>query len=448
MVNGSTCGILAVICAAVPKGAKVLVARNCHKSVYHALDLREARPIYIYPAQTDVGIAGQIDVGEVKAILMREQGAGRGKAQQPGYMQRDSDDLHGSDGIAAVIITSPTYDGVVSDVAVLAQAAHSYGIPLIVDAAHGAHFGFSGRFPENPLKLGADAVVVSIHKTLPAFTQTALLHLMGTGIDAGRVEEFLDIFETSSPSYVLMAGMDRCIRMMASDGRRLLDRLGTRLDDFYRKMSALKVLYVPGKDAFGCEYDDSKILIFTDRAGVSGTWLADTLRKEYNLEVEMACINYVLALATLMDKQEGFDRLSDALLAIDAGLAAIRDRKYGNTSQEREHGAHWAQPAVSWQEDLRRRIPMCCRQADPAMSISAAREAVRVPVTSEAARGQISASYIIPYPPGIPLAVPGERIDAQMIAYINRCLTVGITVEGIKDKNTIMVVRPEGVRYN
>ena len=142
LVNGSTCGLLAAISAAVPRGGKILVARNCHKAVYHAMYLRQLVPVYLYPEDTAYGIQGQVT---------------------PQMVQKQ---LKQTPDIRAVVITSPTYDGVVSDIQSIADIVHAYGIPLIVDEAHGAHFGFSPEFPENATRLGADAVIMSVHLSL------------------------------------------------------------------------------------------------------------------------------------------------------------------------------------------------------------------------------------------------------------------------------------------
>ena len=153
-VNGSTAALLAAVSASVNKGGKILVARNCHKAVYHALYLRELQPVYIYPHEDPkLGINGGISPGRVEMYL----------AENP--------------DIQAVLITSPTYDGIVSDVARIAEIAHRYGVPLIVDEAHGAHFRFSDYFPVSAAQLGADVVINSVHKTLPCLTQTGVIHL-------------------------------------------------------------------------------------------------------------------------------------------------------------------------------------------------------------------------------------------------------------------------------
>ena len=148
LVNGSTCGILAAISAVTTKGGRILVARNCHKAVYNAIYLRGLKAEYVYPVATHYGIQGQIQATDVERKLVEKP------------------------DIQAIVITSPTYDGLVSDIRAIADLAHTHGIPLIVDEAHGAHFGLDEAFPDNATVLGADAVIMSVHKTLPAPTQT------------------------------------------------------------------------------------------------------------------------------------------------------------------------------------------------------------------------------------------------------------------------------------
>lgn len=162
LINGSTTGILAAICGCMKKGGRILVGRNCHKSVYHAACLMEARAAYLYPEPTDFGIQGSILPEEAERKL----------SEYP--------------DVQAVVITSPTYDGVVSDIEAIAKIVHAHGIPLIVDAAHGAHFGFSDGFPQKAIALGADLSVESLHKTLPCYTQTAVLH-MRKAVDGMRM---------------------------------------------------------------------------------------------------------------------------------------------------------------------------------------------------------------------------------------------------------------------
>ncbi len=244
LINGSTCGILAAISAATKRGDKVLVARNCHKAVYHALYLRQLHPVFTYPEITRTGLQGQITEAQIRAAF----------DENP--------------DIKAVVITSPTYDGVVSDVAAIASVAHAHGALLIVDEAHGAHFGFGGGFPQNAIALGADAVIVSLHKTLPAFTQTALL-LLG-GMREAAVEKFLGIYETSSPSYVLMTGIERCIHYVRDNKETAFAQLRSRLDRFYQKVSGLSHLNVVRKSDFSADeaYDFEEFYDILKQEGV------------------------------------------------------------------------------------------------------------------------------------------------------------------------------------
>lgn len=391
LVNGSTCGVLAVVCAATRKRDKVLVARNCHKAVYHALFLNELQTEYLYPVLTNNDIQGQITVEQVEEAL-----------------------YHNPD-ITAVIITSPTYEGIVSDVAGIAETAHAHGVPLIVDEAHGAHIGFGAGFPENAVKLGADAVIMSLHKTLPSFTQTALLHINSNRIAQEQVESYLDIFETSSPSYLLMAGMDACIRLLQEEGKVLFTRYRELLDQFYRDISDLELLHVMSEKDLGKEeaydWDDSKIVIFTGKADMTGEKLGRILLDRYQLQMEMLSGTYVLGMTSIMDRQEGFTRLSKALHEIDREcMDNQRKRNAGNSKIFIER---------MYQKNRRE------------MQIYQARELSYKEVKLEEAVGKMSADFIFLYPPGIPMIVPGEIISRQFIENVKECIEMGLKIEGL-----------------
>ena len=200
LINGSTAGILSAVLGNTQRGDAVLVARNCHKSVYHGIYLNDLKPYYLYPEfRQDIELNTGISVSAVKTALKEHS------------------------EIRAVIIVSPTYDGVLSDVRGIAQAVHEKGIPLIVDEAHGAHFGFHPYFPENALAKGADVVIHSVHKTLPALTQSALLHMQGSYANRRKVRKYLDMLQSSSPSYILMAGIDACMDMLENRREEVFD---------------------------------------------------------------------------------------------------------------------------------------------------------------------------------------------------------------------------------
>lgn len=388
LINGSTCGILAAISACMKKQGKILMARNSHKSAYNALFLRELEVIYLYPQLTSMGLQGQIRIEEVEKML------------------REHEDIQ------AIWITSPTYDGVVSDVRAIAELVHQYDIPLLVDAAHGAHFGFTDKFPENPVQLGADVVIESVHKTLPAFTQTALLHVCSERVDIEKIEHYLSIYETSSPSYILMAGIDRCIRYMEKQGRVDLQKLSDKLERFYQRTSALKNIKVLRKEDFTKEeaydFDNSKILIFSTKKQVTGAKLHEILLEQYHLQMEMVSGQYVLALCSLMDTEEGFVRLADALAEID------RSEIWVHTTE-----AEWS-------------FGNLYRRQERIFSIYQAEELGKEEVCLENAVGRISANYLFLYPPGIPFVVPGELITENVIQDILDCQSKGIEVINVR----------------
>lgn len=396
LVNGSTCGILAAISACVKRRGKILMARNCHKSVYNAAFLRELDVVYVYPEVTRMGIQGQVSVDKIADLLKKEA------------------------DIEAVLITSPTYDGITSNVAEIAKIVHNYGIPLIVDAAHGAHLGFVESFPENPIHLGADIVIESVHKTLPAFTQTALLHVCSHRIDGSRVKKYLGIYETSSPSYVLMAGIERCVSYIREHGKADLSKLSENLDWFYQKTRNLKNLKVLEKTGLSKEeaydFDKSKILIFSKNQEVSGAALHKILLEEYHLQMEMVSGQYVLALCSVMDTREGFQRLAEALLEIDDRDIFLK----GDTM-------NWTKESIY-------------REQKQFLPIYKTEELERTEMELQDAEGKVAGEYIYLYPPGIPLIVPGELISKEVIEDIKMCQKAGLTVEGLSGRNRICIV--------
>jgi arginine/lysine/ornithine decarboxylase len=431
LVNGSTCGILAAVSAATDRGGEILVARNCHKAVYHAMYLRGLTPHYLYPNITDEGIACAITPEAVEQALSEHPGVG------------------------AVILTSPTYDGIVSDIAGIAEIVHQKEIPFIVDEAHGAHFGIvrgtAQPFPDSAVTCGADLVIQSLHKTLPSFTQTALLHICSDRVPEQRVEQFLDIYETSSPSYILMAGMERCIRLMAEEGDTRLRDFRGKLDDFTEKMKRLSKLRLltrtdfPGEKAY--DFDASKLLIYSGDTDITGKQLYDRLLKDYGLQMEMASGNYVLAMTAIMDTEEGFERLAQALLAIDGELAKCDtpDRRAEVTQFFAIYAPQEQVCTIAEALDAGRSV---VQSADPRTGVTEAGDAVLPPVGHvllplDESAGCVAADFLYLYPPGIPLIAPGERMTEKTIRDIHACCRAGLTVHGLSDHFWIKVVKFE-----
>ncbi len=383
LVNGSTGGILAGLHAVLPRGATLLMARNCHKAAYHAVELLGLEPVFLQPpVDACTGVAGSLAV-EVVAQALEAHPQAKG-----------------------LLLTSPTYDGVLSDVGGLCELCHSRGIPVLVDEAHGAHLGFS-PFPRGAVAAGADLVVQSLHKTLPSLTQTALLHVQGGLVDGEKVARSLGMFQTSSPSYPLMASVDGCLRLIRDDPA-VFERWFGLLDRFDRGAAGLRRLEVlcHGRDSLGNHpdfwgFDPSKLVICCRGGGVTGPRLMERLRREYGLELEMAAPAYATAMTGAGESQESLEALLGALLEVDASLAA------------RAAEAGFRTPAVPE------------RVLGPAGALE--RAWVALPVGE--AVGRVAAQYLWAYPPGIPLLVPGERVPAGFPELLESYLDAGVALK-------------------
>ena len=425
LVNGSTCGILSAVFAATENGGKILTARNCHKAVYHAICLNRLETEYLYPEEiTEFRINGGIRAEDVRKALEKDAMRCAG----------NSGDVRGKiTKIQAVLITSPTYEGVVSDIRAIADAAHEYGIPLIVDEAHGAHLEYADQchgFPKSALEYGADLVIQSLHKTLPSFTQTAILHVKGKLVDQDRVSRYLSMFQTSSPSYLFMAGMERCIRYMDGDGRNEMIRYEKRLERFMERMEGLQVLEVLDREICGkyrtvAGWDPSKIVVSTMRAeDFHGEELAETLRRKYHLEMEMTAPEYVIAMTSLMDTEEGFERLGTALLEIDGVL-----RRRMESGRKEKAASETPEGLESKLSHPVRRMLIC-----EAMDADTERTAFQDTV------GKVSAEFVYLYPPGIPIIAPGEVFTDAIVEKIMAYKAAGLLVQGPADPDADVIL--------
>ena len=425
LVNGSTCGILSAVFAATENGGKLLTARNCHKAVYHAICLNRLEAEYLYPEEiTEFGINGGIRAEDVRKALEKDAMRCAG----------NSGDVRGKiTKIQAVLITSPTYEGLVSDIRAIADAAHEYGIPLIVDEAHGAHLEYADQchsFPKSALEYGADIVIQSLHKTLPCFTQTAILHVKGKFVDQDRVSRYLSMFQTSSPSYLFMAGMERCIRYMDGDGRNEMVRYEERLEHFMKRMEGLQVLEVLDweicrKYRTVAGWDPSKIVVSTMRAeDFHGEELAETLRRKYHLEMEMTAPEYVIAMTSLMDTEEGFERLGTALWEIDGAL-----RRRMESGRKEKAASETPEGLESKLSHPIRRMLIC-----EAMDADTERTALQDTV------GKVSAEFVYLYPPGIPIIAPGEVFTDAIVEKIMAYKAAGLLVQGPADPDADVIL--------
>ena len=403
-VNGSTAGLLAAISACVKKGGQILTARNCHKAVYHGIYLRDLIPTYIYPqSDHDLGINGSISVSRVERCL----------EENP--------------AIEAVLITSPTYDGVVSDVRGIAEIAHSHGVVLIVDEAHGAHFRFSDYFPASAVDLGADVVIQSFHKTLPSMTQTAVIHLCSDRVSEKLLCRFLGIYETSSPSYILMSSLDACVAKLEKDGGRMFDEFTKNLKAAREQLSTceyIRLFRAPNEEGEQnktemFDYDCSKLILSTIHSSLSGPELSCILREKYHLEMEMTTENYVLALAAVGDTRDGFHRLCKAIEEIDR----MESQKAKNAKEDAAN------------ERRSRECTCKCGPMKQFLSISDAMEEPTQFCILEESIGKIAAEFVYLYPPGIPIIVPGEQITGLFVRNVRKYKEQGLNLYGLCGEN-------------
>lgn len=400
LVNGSTGGLLAAVRAAARRGETVIMARNCHKAVYNAVELQGLRPVYLVPPlDPSTGICGSLRPQQVETALQAHPEA------------------------KLVIITSPTYEGVVSDVGGICRVAHKKDIPVLVDAAHGAHFGFSDYFPQSPVTCGADIVITSLHKTLPALTQCALALVSGSLIDDDKLASALAVFQTSSPSYVLMSSIDSCLRLLDREGPALFDTYTEHLmafDKSVQRINKLKILChgadtLSNHDCF-FDVDPGKIVISTRGTKFTGTDLARLLRTKYRMELEMASCDYALAMTSVCDGWDTFALLVGALLDMNRDAECVRCI---------------SSPCDTYAPP---------RQTAPADAVS---HISGVPIVFHKAAGLMSLEYVWAYPPGIPYVVPGEMIDEAFINLIKGLTDSGVAVHSSKGgmPHTITVVQ-------
>lgn len=385
LVNGATGGILASIRAMTNFGDKIIVARNCHKSVYNAIELCGLNPEYILPEYDEkYGIFTSVSPQNLELLLNKNPDT------------------------KLVIITSPTYEGVVSDIKSISYVCHRHGAMLFVDEAHGAHFPFSDRFPSEAVKCGVDVAVVSLHKTLPSLTQTALL-LTDNSELSERLQENLSLFETSSPSYILMSAIEKCLDLI-SENISDFEAYTNRLSDFYKdtkSLDKLSILYNDKSFRENCfEYDFGKIVISSAETNISGTELAKILREKYKIETEMAYTDYVIAMTSVCDTDEGFSRLKKALFEIDNPLT-----KKEKTNDEYNFSEIPERSFNSFQKNNFNSEKILLKKA----------------------QGRVSLEYIWAYPPGIPLIVPGEVITDKLINQINILIENNIQINSTKN---------------
>ncbi len=409
LVNGSTCGVLASIMSVCTRGQKLIVGRDSHRSVASGLILSGAEPVYVYPEFNEkFSIPGEITPESIENALRVNPDA------------------------AAVLITRPNYYGICCNLEKISSIVHAWGKILIVDEAHGAHLAFSDRLPQSALSAGADICIQSAHKTLPAVTQGAYLHVKGNRPDIDKLSFNLAMLQSSSPSYIIMSYLDIAREIMEREGRERLETLidvNTGFAEELKKGGIYKVLQ-SANVGINSVQDPTRLVISVKGLGISGYSAEKLLRERLGTQVEMADFENIVLITTVADNRESMNKLLEALkeLGTMKGLG-YHEREQGVSTQIRAVIREYNNKLVSGSQEL-----------PPWKAYSLEKEGIRL----DSSVGRICADIVTPYPPGIPVLYPGEIISSLTVEYIRDIISAGGKVSGTGADDSIRVVRSNG----
>jgi arginine decarboxylase len=399
LVNGSTCGVEAAILATCGTGDKIILPRNVHSSAIAGLILSGAIPIFLNPEYDPVlDIAHSITPEAVQAALQ----------QHP--------------DVKAVLIVYPTYYGVCGNLRAIAQITHQYNIPLLVDEAHGAHFTFHGELPTSALAAGADLTVQSIHKVLSAMTQASMLHVQGHKIDIDRVNKALQLVQSTSPSYVLLASLDAARQQMALSGTALMSRTLQLADTASKRISQIPKLSVLEMSSSGfVALDRTRLTVTVSGLGLTGFEAEEILDEKLGVTAEFSSLRNLTFIISLGNTQTDIDQLVQSFTTLAQAYRqtnlTIKSPILHNLFSNFEYSG----------------------QISPREAFFAVSETLPLEQTSD----RICAEIVCPYPPGIPVLMPGEVITKECITYLLQIQVMGGFISGCADSNckTLKVVK-------
>ncbi len=397
LVNGSTCGIIAAILAICNPGDKIILPRNIHQSAIAGLILSGAVPIFINPEYDPLWDLAYSITSETLESALKE----------------NSD-------VKAVMVVYPTYHGICGDIRAIADLTHRYGIPLLVDEAHGGHFTFHRDLPPSALSVGADLTVQSTHKVLGAMTQASMLHLQGNRIEPQRISHALQLIQSTSPSYLLLASLDGARQPMALQGEELLEKTIELAKIARNKLSQIEGLSILNlaKPIPGFHYlDITRLTINITALGLSGFEVDEILHEQLGVTSELPMLRHLAFIISI-------GNTTDDIIQLITAFQTLSNSYYSphhplGLSDSRSHHPSPLLP-----------IPP---SPHPPLSPREAFFAVTEMVDFNHSIGRISGELICPYPPGIPVLMPGEEIRKQALEYVETVLALGASITGCSD---------------
>ncbi|MFC0418652.1 aminotransferase class I/II-fold pyridoxal phosphate-dependent enzyme [Cytobacillus solani] len=387
-VQGTSGAIMTMVMAVCGPGEKIIVPRNVHKSVMSAIVFSGATPIFIHPEiDKDLGISHGITTDSVAKALEQHPDA------------------------KGVLVINPTYFGISADLKKIVEIAHSYQVPVLVDEAHGVHIHFHDDLPLSAMQAGADLAATSVHKLGGSMTQSSILNMKGNLVSAKRVQSILSMLTTTSTSYLLLASLDVARKQLAINGKALIDQTISLAQSIRQQVNEIEHLYCVGEEILeskaAFDYDPTKLIISVKELGLSGFDVEVWLREKYNIEVEMSDLYNILCIITPGDTKKEADILIQALKEL---------------STERHSKPNKIEAQVLLPD-----IPVL------ALSPRDAFYAETELVPFDESEGRIIAEFIMVYPPGIPIFIPGEIITKDNLLYIKTNMEVGLPVQGPED---------------
>lgn len=385
MVGGTTSSVQAMILSVCKRGDKIIMPRNVHRSVINALVLCGAVPVYINPQmEKKLGITLGMSVADVEKTIKKHPEA------------------------KAVLVNNPTYYGICSNIKKIVKLAHSYGMAVLADEAHGTHFYFGDHMPLSAMAAGADFASVSMHKSGGSLTQSSLL-LCGKQVNAGYVRQIINLTQTTSGSYLLMSSLDISRRNLALNGSKIFQKVTDIAEYARQEINQIKDFYAFSKELINgdtvYDYDITKLSVNTLATGLAGIEVYDLLRDEYDIQIEFGDIGNILAYISVGDGNKNIERLIGALYEIRRRFKKDRN-------------------GMMVQEYLNPKVVVSPQEAFYA-------EKDAVPVKDSI--GGICSEFVMCYPPGIPILAPGEEITRDIVDYIQYAKEKGCFLTGTED---------------